>query len=969
MLDKKALVLRGLAGGGIAALIACSLYFFQVFEALEYQLYDADFRIQGRESTPPEIVIVSIDQASLLKLGGWPWPRTYHAEVLRRIHAGGAKVIGMDVGFFEPDRRDPRNDEELIAATKEAGDVVLTMITERLERDGQVSLIRLEPLPELKAAAAATGHAHIEMSSDGIVRKVHLAYRMADATYWGLGVEVVRRYLDLGESDVRPLGDGVLGLGDIRIPVTSAPPGIGPSEGRVIADYEMNIGYAGDRDTFTYVPVHELLEDRLPSDFFAGKIVLYGGDAQGLFDDHMTPFSVTRTPMPGVEIQANIIHTILEQNFIRRAPLWLLGVVTFVFALLVAAMYQYFDTRLAVLLMVMLIVGTLAAHMYLFQSHGYWLEVSPIVVSVVLSLIFGLMLKMRQVNLALDDEVLSLSEAAALSEKAGDQTMLGTFAASEPTLRDVLQVPAAALLKMDRRKSVLTPAAQYGLNRIQPGRKSTVKLTGELTGLLAGLEPVEVPDLTKHSLASLVPRAQLALYHALLVPLVAKGETVGALCLFRTKGERFREEELDLLQAVSAELGMTWHNAALYERLTSTSANPLAPFTYRSQERRIQTLNALSDAVLSEKSLMGSIMDSIADGVIVTDALGIIQIINPKAKEILGLYAESTVGQSAVDFVRKFEDVPYEVMREKFQRIVERGETFSADVRLSLPTTRFYTLRLGPVRSRDGVVQGIVAVLSDVTELKEMDQMKTDLMSMVTHEIRTPLATVRGFAQILLKGDLGGDKSKEFLEIINRQSNRLVNLVNDFLDITRIESGRQAITKGPVDMEKLIQNALADLKPLADEKNISLLYQSPGALPEVFGDRNLIEQVLINLLSNAIKYSPKGAWARVAAGQQNGSLAISIQDNGLGIPKESVPRLFEKFYRVRCDDRKDIIGTGLGLSLVKQIIDVHQGTILVSSEHGKGSTFTFTIPVSKEGMGPVTTTTSTVMGSLSVVPN
>jgi two-component system phosphate regulon sensor histidine kinase PhoR len=344
--------------------------------------------------------------------------------------------------------------------------------------------------------------------------------------------------------------------------------------------------------------------------------------------------------------------------------------------------------------------------------------------------------------------------------------------------------------------------------------------------------------------------------------------------------------------------------------------------------------------------------------VIVTDVLGTIKILNPKAKEILGLYGESAVGQSAVEFIRRFEDVPYEVMRDKFKKIVERGETFSSDIRISIPTTRFYTLQLGPVRSRDGMVQGIVGVLSDITELKEMDQMKTDLMSMVTHEIRTPLATVRGFAQILLKGGIGGDKSKEFLEIINRQSNRLVNLVNDFLDITRIESGRQVITKGPVDMDKLIQNAVADLKPLADEKNISLQYASPGGLPEVFGDRNLIEQVLINLLSNAIKYSPKGAWAKVAAAQQNGSVSIAVQDNGLGIPKESIPRLFEKFYRVRCDDRKDIIGTGLGLSLVKQIIDVHQGTIRVESEHGKGSTFTFTVPVAKAGMEPVTMTTA-----------
>ncbi|MGH9337253.1 MAG: histidine kinase dimerization/phospho-acceptor domain-containing protein, partial [Vicinamibacteria bacterium] len=434
---------------------------------------------------------------------------------------------------------------------------------------------------------------------------------------------------------------------------------------------------------------------------------------------------------------------------------------------------------------------------------------------------------------------------------------------------------------------------------LNPREKIAIRIADDLTGLLIGLEPIEVLDLSKHPLAVLAPRAQLPLYRALVVPLPSKGATVGALCLFRQRGEEFSEEERNLFQAVSGELGTLWYNASVYGRLTRKSSNPLAPFTYKSQERRIQTLSVLSDAVVAEKSLTASIMDSIADGVIVTDVLGTIRILNPKAKEILGLYGESGVGRSAVELIRRFEDVPYEVMREKFKKIVERGETFSSDIQLSLPATRFYTLRLGPARSRDGLVHGVVGVLSDVTELKEMDLMKTDLMSLVTHEIRTPLATVRGFAQILLKGGIGSDKSKEFLEIINRQSNRLVNLVNDFLDITRIESGRQAITKGPVDMDKLIQNAVADLKPLADEKNISLQYVSPGgSLPEIFGDRNLIEQVLINLLSNAIKYSPKGAWARVLLVRQNGSLAVEVQDNGLGIPKESLPRLFEKFYRV-----------------------------------------------------------------------
>jgi two-component system phosphate regulon sensor histidine kinase PhoR len=574
------------------------------------------------------------------------------------------------------------------------------------------------------------------------------------------------------------------------------------------------------------------------------------------------------------------------------------------------------------------------------------MEITPVHAALILSFVFGLMIKMREVNVALDKEVLNLSQATDLGGRAGENHVVEVFRAAESTLKDVLGIPAAVLLKVEREKGTMLLAAQYGLSEPRKGKTRSIKIGASLRGLLIGLDPIPVDGLKEHPLSFILGKARTKTYHSLFVPLLAQGETVGVLCVFRQKGSPFRIEERELLQAVSSELGTVWYNAELYSRLTQITSNPLAPFTYKSQERRIQTLSVLSESVLSEKNLMTAIMDSIADGVIVTDVLGTIRVINPKAKDILGLYAEDVVGHNAADFIRRFSDIPYGDIRDKFQNVVEQGRTFSTEIKLSLPTSRFYTLSVGPVRSRDGLVQGIVAVLSDITELKELDQMKTDLMSMVTHEIRTPLATVRGFAQILLKGGIPADKSKEFLEIINRQSNRLVNLVNDFLDITRIESGRQAITKAPLNIEKLIQNALVDLKPLADDKDITLNYEPPATgIPEIHADRNLMEQVLINLVSNAIKYSPKGSETLVRLHQHNGNVRVDVKDTGLGIPREAIPRLFEKFYRVRCDDRKDIIGTGLGLSLVKQIIDVHAGEISVESEHGVGSTFTFSLPM------------------------
>ncbi|HEY7820906.1 MAG TPA: CHASE2 domain-containing protein, partial [Vicinamibacteria bacterium] len=543
------------------------------------------------------------------------------------------------------------------AATREAGNVVFPVVLEQFQQDGESIVKVMETLPALAEGAAGIGHAHIESGRDGVARKVHLAYKTPERTYWGLNVEILKVYLGLRPEDVREFSPGVLALGDIRIPVLSDPDSDEASD-RIRINYEMNIAYLGDRETFEYIPAHKVIEGSLPPNHFAGKIVLYGGKAAGLYDDHATPFSRERTPMPGVEIQANVIDAILKERFIRRTPLWALGIATALLGMGAAVLYQFVDTRLAAVLMVALIAATLGGHMALFQS-GRWVEVSPLTVALVLSLIFGLMLKMRQVNVALDQEVLNLTEAASLADKSGDKTIIESFNAAEPTLRDVLRVPAAALLKVDRLKGMLTLTAQYGLSRTSPREATRLKLSGDLTRLLAGLAPMEVEGLAGHPLAVLVPRAQLASYHALVVPLLSKGETVGALCLFRPKAEPFRDEEQSLLQSVSSEFGTLWYNASLYARLSRKSVNPLTPFTYKNQERRIQTLNMLSDALLGEKSLMGSIMDSIADGVIVTDVLGVIKIVNPKAKEILGLYGESAVGESAVDFIRRFEDVPY----------------------------------------------------------------------------------------------------------------------------------------------------------------------------------------------------------------------------------------------------------------------------------------------------------------------
>jgi len=951
---------RGLFAGVAASAIAVALLYLGIFHPVEYQLYDQNFHLFWTDQNTSEIVVIGIDPTSLASIGKWPWPRMFHAEVIRQAARDGAKVIGVDVGFIEPDRYSPEYDVELTEAMAEAGNVVLPVLVEQRGSGEDARLEWTKNIPELTQNVRASGHVHIDSSEDGIVRKVHLSLGLGEESAWGWSVEVLRAYLDLPAESVRRVGGSRLGLGDIEIPVTMAPPSADASPGRILGDHEMNIGWLAERG-FERIPAYKVINGDFPQGYFQGKIVLYGMASPG-FDDFLTPFSPT--PMPGVEVQASIIHTILKENFIRTAPFALIAFLTILTGLIVGFVYERFETRVAAAALFLLVIVSLAAYFYLFNSLGYWIQLTSLHVSMVLSFVFALMLKMNQVNLALDEEILNLSRAAAQGTRAGEDKVFQAFKNAEPTLRDVLAIPAAALFKVERSKGLMTLVGQYGLAEPKRPKDRHIKIGATLRGLLISLDPISVDGVKEHPLSGFLKGGggRNGLHHTLFVPALAQGETVGALVVCRPKGSPFDVAEEELLKAVAGELGTLWYSAALYGRLDRMSSNPLARLTYKNQERRIQTLSVLSDSVRSEKGLMSAIMDSIADGVIVTDALGTIRLLNPKAKDILGLYAENALGQNAAEFIRRFHDVPHAQIREKFQQVVEREKTFSMEVKLALPTTRYYTLSLGPVRSREGLVKGIVAVLSDITELKEMDRMKTDLMSMVTHEIRTPLATVRGFAQILLKGGIPVEKSKEFLEIINRQSNRLVNLVNDFLDISRIESGRQVITKGPLEIEKLVQNSLADLQPLAGEKNIQLRYAPPAAsIPEIFADRNLIEQALINLISNGIKYSPKGAWVEVSLTKENSHVRVDVKDNGLGIPKEALPRLFEKFYRVRCDDRKDIIGTGLGLSLVKQIVEVHGGSISVQSEHGAGSTFTFTVPASSPAEAGVPATTEATL--------
>lgn len=234
-----------------------------------------------------------------------------------------------------------------------------------------------------------------------------------------------------------------------------------------------------------------------------------------------------------------------------------------------------------------------------------------------------------------------------------------------------------------------------------------------------------------------------------------------------------------------------------------------------------------------------------------------------------------------------------------------------------------------------------------VLGLKELEQLKDEFVFIAAHELRTPVAAMKGYLQLILEGTTGAisDGTRTFIEKVIASNQRLIQLVNDLLEVARSQAGRLTIQVAPIDLAAPIAASLDELKSLADEKSVTMVYQPPADLPHVLADTDRVKEVVVNLVGNAIKYMGGAGSIAVSHEVVDGHVLTHIADTGLGISKDAQGQLFQKFYRVQTDKTKEITGTGLGLFIVKEIIEKMNGTIWVTSEEGRGSVFSFSLPV------------------------
>jgi len=239
--------------------------------------------------------------------------------------------------------------------------------------------------------------------------------------------------------------------------------------------------------------------------------------------------------------------------------------------------------------------------------------------------------------------------------------------------------------------------------------------------------------------------------------------------------------------------------------------------------------------------------------------------------------------------------------------------------------------------------------LKELDQLKELNRLKSEFISIAAHELRTPLTALKAHVEIFIKGQHGslGERQKRALEIIDRSVNRLTNFVNDLVDLTRLEKGELKLEKKPVELDKILAEVTQEALPVLKESNLNLSVNIPKNLPMIIGDSQRLYQVFGNLVNNAIKFTPDGGKISILARQRDEMIEVSVSDNGLGISPDELPKLFTPFYQIKEAPIRGFKGVGLGLVIAKKIVEDHKGKIEVSSAPGKGSTFTCMFPIIK----------------------
>jgi GAF domain-containing protein len=423
---------------------------------------------------------------------------------------------------------------------------------------------------------------------------------------------------------------------------------------------------------------------------------------------------------------------------------------------------------------------------------------------------------------------------------------------------------------------------------------------------------------------------------SIVAPLLVGEDVIGVLMVFHRKVGFFGPERLGLVKAIASQVAIAINNAHLYE-LIRDQAERLGSMLRKEQE---------------EASRSQAILEAVADGVVVTASDNNISFLNDSATRILELEDGKIVGQSLDAFggiFGKAASTWKQTINDWSTRPTDYQPGDSYAEQLELEDGRIALVHVAPVILQDDFL-GTVSIFRDITHEVEVDRLKSEFVATVSHELRTPMTSIRGYVDILLMGAAGAlnENQTHFLQIVKNNTERLNILVDDLLDISRIEAGRVTLSPIALDLRQMAEDVLADVTRRSKDEKKPMVFSLDAEknIPAVVGDEERVRQMLGNLVDNAYHYTPENGQVTVHIEAMNGSeVQVDVIDSGVGIPVEDQERVFDRFYRGEDPLVLATPGTGLGLAIVRQLVEMHNGRIWLDSEgEGKGSTFSFTLP-------------------------
>lgn len=823
-------------------------------QRIDFWLYDT-LTTHYPSKVSNDVALVAIDEYSLAQLGRWPWPRTFHAELIRKLDQAGARVIVFDVLFPEPSP----DDTEMAEAMDAHGNVVLPLHLSP-PSEGQLMAEQF-PTRELLSSAAALGHAHVELDRDGLARGLYLLNGLGSELWPSLGLAAY--------DQRRNSHPKVVSRDDAPAPYMN------------VRQHYVGVPLAGRAGTMPSYSYARVLESPPAPGIFRGKTVFIGATAAGFGDILPTPFSSLSRPMSGVEFHANSYSALVQGTLFHPVPAPLaLGLTLLTILVLAISLPRLRPTRTFVLCLA-LAVTLVACHIVLLFGPRFWLPISSALLMPMIAFPLSSARRLAMTNRFLNRQLDELGR--------GRQMTL-----TEPRQRHPTQL-------LEHFRSLFEPA-----------------------GWLLAEDDVVIA--AKH--LSVADRPDLS----------APGQWVhnsNQSWIRLVRGPATYDLGLELSNDLSRDATQR------YLRRLTLNTRQETQETEQPQENisaQIERIKQATKRMNGMQEFIRRSFEHMPDGIIVTDELGVIQFANGHIEEWFGEPMPSLSGMPLTRLLEGHDPRETAPWHETISETLTLHQSRTVDLGIR---GKDFLIHFAPFELPGSQQNGIIANISDISELREQQRQHREAIDFISHDVRSPLVSQLALIEQLKRHP--GEILPDQMEQLGRLARRSYQLAEEFVQLARAEQLTETRFY-ECEFLAIVENARDSVSEQAAEKGIHMVLQGGEDL-WLRGNAELLERAVINLLTNAVQYSDSGSTITIQVFLAGHQACLTIADEGSGIAPDELPHLFDRYRRQKSSELSGSRGAGLGLSFVNVVVEKHRGEIRVSSRLGEGSTFTLKLPV------------------------